>query len=336
MLDSQIKIYDYIIAHRDGRSIYHEGGALTVDKTLLSGMLAALTLISQELFEGRKSLKLVEVGDKKIVCELGKHLLIGAIADTEDIRMVLRELVNRIEEKYQSILEVWDGNLDDFKPIILEVQKSLSKHLILPVEDVETIFEDPKRLQNYFFKLKGKLSVSDIREIKDLLGKFEESKLRLALNLLSEGIYNFFQIKNASDLDAVTLLTLLQFMAKRKLIEVFRAPEGELSIQTITPVKLASVESYNAEIRDVREGRDYANLSLSLKIKNVRTEGLVLLIPLIVAVGRVGGKTVPQVLKGGVKIRELIAKELIRQSLDSQQIKELNIMKTLKRIDEMW
>ncbi|MCD6461248.1 MAG: zf-TFIIB domain-containing protein [Thermoplasmata archaeon] len=96
--------------------------SVDLDEDLLAGMLIAIRDFVKTAFSPLASVELesIDAGEKKLMLERGKYLMIAAVASgegmyKEEIRRRLREGVREIEERYGDALEEWDGDLDKLK-----------------------------------------------------------------------------------------------------------------------------------------------------------------------------------------------------------------------------
>ena len=109
----------YII-YEDGRGVfdYSFKKDYLQDPGLISGMFSAITSFIKETTHSEDLLKTIDHGDITILIEYGKKVF-GALfikgKQTADLRMQLKEFVQRFEQKYASVLEDWSGALSYFK-----------------------------------------------------------------------------------------------------------------------------------------------------------------------------------------------------------------------------
>ncbi|MFX1574124.1 MAG: hypothetical protein ACFFB0_15375 [Promethearchaeota archaeon] len=109
----------YII-YDDGRGIYNYTFQKEVDQDpgLVSGMFSAITSFIKEMTKSTEALKKIDHGDITILLEYGNKIF-GALfikgTQSSEVRMPLKDFVQKFEEKYKNILMEWTGSLNQFK-----------------------------------------------------------------------------------------------------------------------------------------------------------------------------------------------------------------------------
>ena len=109
----------YII-YEDGRGVYNYTFQKEVDQDpgLVSGMFSAITSFVKEMTKSTEALKKIDHGDITILLEYGNKVF-GALfikgSQSSEVRMPLKDLVKKFEEKYKDILKDWTGSLTPFK-----------------------------------------------------------------------------------------------------------------------------------------------------------------------------------------------------------------------------
>ena len=109
----------YII-YEDGRGVYNYTFQKEVDQDpgLVSGMFSAITSFIKEMTKSTEALKKIDHGDITILLEYGNKIF-GALfikgTQSSEVRMPLKDIVQKFEEKYKDILTEWTGSLTEFK-----------------------------------------------------------------------------------------------------------------------------------------------------------------------------------------------------------------------------
>jgi len=99
----------------------------TFDADLLAGGMTGVTHILKEMIAGKGTkLKIIDHEDKKLLFEYGKGFSTVLIShkDLKILRNKLITLTTNIENVFWETIEVWQGDLDIFKPI-----KTMVKHI---------------------------------------------------------------------------------------------------------------------------------------------------------------------------------------------------------------
>ncbi|UCF07812.1 MAG: DUF2341 domain-containing protein [Thermoplasmata archaeon] len=139
----------------DGTLIAHNSLSLEeeIDRDILSGMLTGVKNLISDAFargEGReKGLHKLEFGEKNILLEKGDHFFIALVFSGEENRPLLstiKKVIKELEEKYGSVFEEWQGDMEVFVDTddILEPLLSLDK---LTKEEREQLKDARKRLK---------------------------------------------------------------------------------------------------------------------------------------------------------------------------------------------
>jgi hypothetical protein len=100
------------VTTREGLSIFdYSFGSLTIEPTLVSGMLTAITSFVKEATRSKQFLRTVEHGDVVLVVEYGNNVFATMVADQEtpDLRIGLRQFIQEFEKRHASILADWTG-----------------------------------------------------------------------------------------------------------------------------------------------------------------------------------------------------------------------------------
>ncbi len=119
-----LMVEDVYLLSKSGILISHETRRLKpdVDEDVISSMLVAIQDFVRESFkdESNVELKTVEFGDKKILIERGKHLILAVVMRGEVDRYVqyrVSQVLKEIEKKYADILPTWKGNVEKFRGV---------------------------------------------------------------------------------------------------------------------------------------------------------------------------------------------------------------------------
>ncbi|MFX1312555.1 MAG: hypothetical protein ACFFHD_08090 [Promethearchaeota archaeon] len=108
----------YII-YEDGRGVYNYTFQKDIDQDpgLVSGMFSAITAFVKEMTKSTEALKKIDHGDITILLEYGTKIF-GALfikgTQSSEVRMPLKEIVQKFEEKYKNVLKDWTGSLTQF------------------------------------------------------------------------------------------------------------------------------------------------------------------------------------------------------------------------------
>jgi len=123
-------VEDIFVVYKDGRLLYHQSmkGDKGLDPDILSGMITAVQdFVKHCLQYAEGSFKRLEYGKVKMVVERGEHIYVALMhSQNEDAATLrsLKTLVRRIEDKYETQLEFWDGDMDRFKGLPKVVKKT--------------------------------------------------------------------------------------------------------------------------------------------------------------------------------------------------------------------
>ncbi len=119
--DWQEKIDRILIMHKSGLLLFekkfHED-LPPLDGTYMSGILTTLKLMLERVVD-KESASIIEKQDKILIIQPGKSIF-GVLICNEmlnSLRILLSNLINKIEAIYSNILENWKGDLKIFAPI---------------------------------------------------------------------------------------------------------------------------------------------------------------------------------------------------------------------------
>lgn len=128
------KLQELFLIHNDGRLVYHAGKDGTgngMDQDVVSAMFTAVQDFIRDSFkEESGALKMLEVGDRKVVIEKGKWIYAALIYNGWPPKSVFRNLthfVKDIEGAYGNSIEHWDGTLKALPGIQAISQEMLDK-----------------------------------------------------------------------------------------------------------------------------------------------------------------------------------------------------------------
>ncbi len=118
---THVDIEDVFLVYRDGVLISHLSRTLIreKDEDVLSGMLTAVQEFVREAFQygERRELQKLDFGDYRILIERGTYVylaLVYAGRDSAALHRKVQAVIKRIETEYASILEAWDGDMEQF------------------------------------------------------------------------------------------------------------------------------------------------------------------------------------------------------------------------------
>ncbi|MHA1883594.1 MAG: hypothetical protein ACW96S_00960 [Promethearchaeota archaeon] len=109
----------YII-YEDGRGVFNYAFRSDdmQDPGLVSGMFSAITSFVKEMTKSAEALKKIDHGDITILLEYGNNIF-GALfikgTQSSEVRMPLKDFVQKFEEKYGTVLKDWTGALSPFQ-----------------------------------------------------------------------------------------------------------------------------------------------------------------------------------------------------------------------------
>ncbi|MFX1292700.1 MAG: hypothetical protein ACFFAG_17280 [Promethearchaeota archaeon] len=109
----------YVI-YDDGRGVFNYAfrSDEIQDPGLVSGMFSAITSFVKEMTKSTEALKKIDHGDITILLEYGNKIF-GALfikgTQSSEVRIPLKEFVQKFEQKYGDVLKDWTGSLTPFK-----------------------------------------------------------------------------------------------------------------------------------------------------------------------------------------------------------------------------
>lgn len=228
-----MRLYDLYIIYRDGRSIYHKSFCHTsLDASIISGFLSALSDFAKEALPSEGMLKVIEKGNIKVVFSHGRIIHMALISETEDKKDIiylnnrLLDLTEKLETEYSEALKDWGGNIGDFEGIDTIVSDVFREGIrlssppnIKELADKKNSFffstdEDGINIYEAFYKSSQSFS--------SFLGRFNitASMVEQILNRLKSTYVSFNEIKEEYNIDEETLLKLLRNLALRGILSV--------------------------------------------------------------------------------------------------------------------
>ncbi|MHA1291407.1 MAG: hypothetical protein ACTSQJ_01920 [Promethearchaeota archaeon] len=119
--DWKDEIEDIFIINRGGICLFHksiETKTDLLDDNLISGAISSINVMIEELTHD-KGVSVINKKGKSIIIYPGKFVsgIIFSKKDLNNIKLVLKDFIERFETIYSNILIDWDGNIEIFKPI---------------------------------------------------------------------------------------------------------------------------------------------------------------------------------------------------------------------------
>ncbi len=114
------EIEEVFLVYRDGVLISHLSRTLLreKDEDVLSGMLTAVQEFVRETFQygEDRDLHQLDFGDYRILIERGRYVYLAVVYAGEEstaVRKKVRSVIDLIESQFGSVLEKWDGDMED-------------------------------------------------------------------------------------------------------------------------------------------------------------------------------------------------------------------------------
>lgn len=338
------KLYDFILVHKHGYLITHEGTTeFKVDRNLISGFISALSLFSQEIFEEEHPLRIIDFGKRKIVCETGEYLTIGAIVDRAipSFQQKLKLIIEKVEKSHERVLKTWRGNPDTVEEIVDVFHYYLREYMISPISFLPSRFRLINTPSKYLFTLDSKMRSREIDNESIGFRVFLESNqltnedFRLLINSLKRDVLNFHELEVIMNLDPNSLISVLRYLIRRGIIQIYSyATKGRYRVQTGPMV--ASSRDYVADIQSIKKMGQEASIGLEVKVDSSKIRESPVLIPILLAVASSEGLVIPHLIKKTDRIRGIIAQELLQRQFDPKYLKKLNVLQTLEKIEDIW
>jgi len=128
-------VEDVFLIHESGLLISHAARRLKpeADRDTMAGMLTAIMNFARLSFsEGQSDLRLLELGEKTVVLERGKNLILAVAIlgkASPQIDAELRTFLYRAERRYGPLLERWNGSLEEVADLHAMTQKMVGRLL---------------------------------------------------------------------------------------------------------------------------------------------------------------------------------------------------------------
>ncbi|MFX1486586.1 MAG: hypothetical protein ACFFBS_05775 [Promethearchaeota archaeon] len=338
------KLYDFILIHRHGYLITHEGTTeFKVDRQLISGFISALSLFSREIFEEEHPLRIIDFGRRKILCESGEYLTIGAIVDraVPSFQQKLKLIIEKVEKSYEKILRTWKGNPDTVEEIVDIFHYYLREYMISPINFLPSRFHLINTPSKYLFTLNNRTRGREIDNESIGFRVFLESNqltiedFNLLINSLKRDVLNFQELEVIMNLDPNTLISILRYLVRREIVQIYSfTTKGRYRVQTGPMV--ASSRDYVADIQSIKKMGKEASIGLEVKVDASKIRESPVLIPLLLAVASSEGLVIPHLIKKTDRIRGIIAQELLQRQFDPKYLKKLNVLQALEKIEDLW
>ncbi|MHA1410185.1 MAG: hypothetical protein ACTSQY_07775 [Candidatus Odinarchaeia archaeon] len=338
-----IKLFDYLIIHKFGHSIIHERKCtLNIDPELTSGLISAIVTVSRELFNNSKSLNILDFGDQKIVVEAGKYITLGIVTKfvTSDLKRHIKKLVTIVEDKYINLLQNWSGSMDEIKPVTDFINNNLSEYIIESFTPNEHLFTKTENLEDKLFNISGleSITIEKIAQIKNEISesKINEGQIYSLCRLLSHDALTFSEIKELLNISSSLLRKLLFSLYKNNILKMYKRRTERKNVESTIPIRVALQDNYLMNIGNVKTVGDFVLLDSSISFNKPTKENEAVIFPILLAVVKSKDKIIPYVMKNVDKFREIIAKEIVKNGLNQLNSKEMNLLKTIKKIDSFW
>ncbi|MFX0068059.1 MAG: hypothetical protein ACFFA1_02470 [Promethearchaeota archaeon] len=336
------KLYDFILVHKHGYLITHEGTTeFKVDRHLISGFISALSLFSQEIFEEEHPLRIIDFGKRKILCESGAYLTIGAIVDraVPSFQQKLKSILEKVEQRYRKTLRTWKGNPDSVEPIVEVFLYHLREYMISPIAFLPSRFRLVNAPSKYLFTLTGE--AKDIDNASMGFRVFLESNqlnkedFDLLMDSLKRDVLNFQELEVIMNLDPDNLISILRYLVRREIVQIYSyATKRRFRVQSGPMV--ASSKDYIADIQSIKKMGKEAFIGLEVKVDSSKIRESPVLIPILLAVASSEGLVIPHLIKKTDRIRSIIAQELLQRQFDPSYVKKLNVLQALEKIEDIW
>ncbi len=144
-------IEEVFLIYKDGRLVCHNSRRLKpdLDKDVLTGMLTAVQSFVKDSFsEESGHLNELKYGNMKILMENGPRVNLAVVlsgVEPPNLRLNMKDLLKVVHEKFQAILDDWDGDLAtvrDLKKIIGNLIPEEKQRLRGVVEEVMLMYRD--------------------------------------------------------------------------------------------------------------------------------------------------------------------------------------------------
>jgi predicted ATPase len=124
-----------------------------MDADIFAGMLSAVQDFVRDSFgdanQPNAGLGRLEYGDMKVIIEHGDRLFLTAVfsgTEHKDMKKMLTSTVNSIEENFGTLLQTWNGKMDDMAPV-QNALSSLARTRFLVKKNLEGVKLDIERIK---------------------------------------------------------------------------------------------------------------------------------------------------------------------------------------------
>jgi hypothetical protein len=228
-----MRIYDVYIIYRDGRNLFHKNFCQSsLDPSLISGFLSALSDFAKQALPSQGSLREIEKGDIKLILNHGKNIIMALVSETKDEKDLiylnnrLKQLTRKIENEYDEILEDWDGNVDLFEGLNEMVSEIFRQ--IMRISTPPEIQELLEKRDYYFYSTDEEgLSIFEIfyssswsfKEFLKMIN-IENSVVHQILKNMKSAYLSLGEIKKEFNYSLSEIVRLLRHLALRGIISV--------------------------------------------------------------------------------------------------------------------
>jgi hypothetical protein len=145
-------IHEILISYKDGRPLYITGSE-TLEASMVTGMLSAISCISKEILDSKKRLRSIDHQDKKILFSYGEYIITSVITDEESQLLFSKVdlLTHEFENRFSGILYRWNGELGPFASAWFIIDK------IFPI----TEWEHKKSVAEFTDNLMRKIKIGE-------------------------------------------------------------------------------------------------------------------------------------------------------------------------------
>ncbi len=169
------------LIHGDGRLLGHVATSeLATDTTLMSSMLVAIQGFVQESFKSEGGLGSFAFGEKAVVLERGRVVLLAATVDGTTpviLRERMSDVISKFEGTFAGIIDSWDGDTRIFGDIEPMLRPILTLHTMVPQRKTK---EEVKLLSGLeFFQGYVRLKIASVNKTATTI---TDSTLRMTYN----------------------------------------------------------------------------------------------------------------------------------------------------------
>ena len=125
-IDWKNKLLKLYVIKTDGICLFeHSFIELDVDRFLMSGGIASIVKFVKEMTKSDKILSTIKQGEKNIVVEHGKNIILALIVkeDQEIFHDKMKVFVREFESFFKDIIPIWKGDLEYFMPTKTLIEK---------------------------------------------------------------------------------------------------------------------------------------------------------------------------------------------------------------------